>query len=65
MQACIASQRHWLMVEPACLRARPQPGGGLWSSLKAVELANLTFPTLGEVIDQPHRGIERIRHTRV
>ena len=36
---------------------------GLWSSLKAVELANLCGPTLAAVIDQTHRGIDRIRHT--
>jgi hypothetical protein len=36
---------------------------GLWSSLKAVELANLTMPTLGEVIDQAHRGVDRVRRT--
>jgi hypothetical protein len=35
----------------------------LWSSLKAVELANLATSTLGEVIDQAHRGIERVRRT--
>jgi hypothetical protein len=35
----------------------------LWSSLKAVELANLATPTLGEVIDKAHRGIERVRRT--
>ena len=34
-----------------------------WSSLKAVELANLTLPTLAEVIDQAHRGIDRVRRT--
>src|SRR5215207_8825527 len=39
------------------------PVEGLWSSLKAVELANLTSPTLAEVIDQAHRGIERVRRT--
>jgi hypothetical protein len=31
--------------------------------LNAVELANLTSPTLGEVIDQAHRGVERMRRT--
>jgi hypothetical protein len=36
---------------------------GLWSSLKAVELANRTGRTLAEVIDQAHRGIDRIRRT--
>jgi hypothetical protein len=39
------------------------PVEGLWSNLKAVELGNLTTPTLAEVIDQAHRGIERVRHT--
>jgi hypothetical protein len=39
------------------------PTEGLWSSLKAVGLANLTGPTLGEVIAQVHRGIQRIRTT--
>jgi hypothetical protein len=29
----------------------------------AVELANLTGPTLGEVIVQAHRGIQRIQTT--
>jgi len=28
-----------------------------------VELANLATPTLGEVIDQAHRGIDRVRRT--
>jgi hypothetical protein len=44
------------------VRARPEPVEGLWSSLKAVELANLTSPTLAEVI-QAHLGIERVRRT--
>jgi hypothetical protein len=39
------------------------PFEGLWSSLKAVELANRTGRTLAEVIDQAHRGIDRIRRT--
>jgi hypothetical protein len=39
------------------------PVEGLWSSLKAAELTNLTGPTLAEVIDQAHRGIDRIRRT--
>jgi hypothetical protein len=37
------------------------PGRGLWSSLNAVELVNLTARSLAEVIDQAHRGIERVR----
>ena len=32
-------------------------------SLKAVELANLTSPTLAEVIAQAHKGIDRVRRT--
>jgi hypothetical protein len=39
------------------------PVEGLWSSLKTVELANLTGLTLAEVIDQAYRGIERVRRT--
>jgi transposase len=39
------------------------PVEGLWSSLKAVDLANLTSPTLVEVIAQVHRGIDRVRRT--
>ena len=45
------------------LCAGAEPGRGLWSSLRAVELANLATPTLGEVIDQAHRGIDRVRRT--
>jgi transposase len=64
MQAFVASQRHWLVVERLPAYAPDlNPVEGLWSSLKAVELANLTSPTLAEVIDQAHCGIERIRRT--
>jgi hypothetical protein len=40
-----------------------KPTEGLWSNLKGKggELANLTVPTLAEVIAQAHRGIERVR----
>jgi hypothetical protein len=46
-------------------RRRPgaEPDRGLVSSRKAVGLANLTSPTLAEVIDQAHRGIERVPRT--
>jgi hypothetical protein len=37
------------------------PVEGRWSSLKAVELANLTSSTLAEVIVQAHQGIQRIQ----
>ena len=36
---------------------------GLWSSLKAVELANLTGSTLAEVINQAHQRGKRVRRT--
>jgi hypothetical protein len=47
----------------AGLCAGVESGRGLWSSLKAVELANLVAPTLAEVIDRAHRGIQRVRGT--
>jgi hypothetical protein len=43
--------------------AELNPVEGRWSSLKGVELANLTSPTVAEVIDQAHRGVERVRQT--
>ena len=64
MRAWIRTQRSWLVVErlPA-YTPELNPVEGLWSCLKAVELANLTGPTLAEVIEQAHRGIERVRRT--
>ena len=41
----------------------PPTRQGLWSCLKGVELANLTSQTLAGVIDQAHRGIDRVRCT--
>ena len=64
MRAWIRRQRHWLVVEPLPAYAPDlNPVKGLWSSLKAVELANLTGPTLAEVIGQAQRGVERVRRT--
>jgi hypothetical protein len=64
MRAWLATQRSWLVVERLPAYAPElNPVEGLWSSLKAVELANLTSPTLAEVIDQAHRGIDRVRRT--
>jgi transposase len=64
MRAWLATQRSWLVVERLPAYAPDlNPVEGLWSSLKAVELANLTSPTLAEVIQQAHRGIERVRRT--
>jgi hypothetical protein len=64
MRLWLATQRSWLVVERLPSYA-PQlnPVEGLWSSLKAVELANLIGPTLAEVIDQAHKGVERVRQT--
>jgi hypothetical protein len=55
------TQRSWLVVERLPAYAPElNPAEGLWSSLKAVELANLATPTLGEVhrnlVAEPHRA---------
>ena len=64
MWAWLNTQRSWLVVERLPADAPDlNPVEGLWSSLKAVELANLVSPTLAEVIAQAHRGIDRVRHT--
>jgi transposase len=64
MQAWLNTQRDWLVVERLPAYAPDlNPVEGLWSSLKAVELAHLTSPTLAEVIQQAHRGIQRVRRT--
>jgi hypothetical protein len=64
MRDWIRTQRHWLVVERLPAYAPElNPVEGLWSSLKAVELANLMSPTLAEVIDQAHEGIQRVRRT--
>jgi transposase len=64
MRIWLATQRSSLVVERLPAYAPElNPVEGLWSSLKGVELANLTSPTLAEVIDQAHRGIERVRQT--
>jgi transposase len=64
MRAWLATQRSWLVVERLPAYA-PELNlvEGLWSSLKAVELANLTGPTLAEVVAQAHLGIDRVRQT--
>ena len=64
MRAWLNRQRSWLVVERLPAYAPDlNPVEGLWSSLKAVELANLTATSRGEVIDQAHRGIDRVRRT--
>jgi DDE superfamily endonuclease len=62
MRAWLHTQRSWLVVERLPAYAPDlNPVEGLWSNLKAVELANLTSPTLAEVIQQANRGIDRVR----
>jgi transposase len=64
MRAWLATQRRWLVVERLPAYAPElNPVEGLWSSLKAIELANLISPTLAAVIDQANRGIQRVRRT--
>jgi transposase len=64
MQAWLRTQRHWLVTARLPAYAPDlDPVEALWSNLKAVELANLTSPTLAEVIAQAHRGIQRVRST--
>ena len=64
MLAWIRTQRSWLVVERLPAYAPElNPVEGLWSSLKTVELANLTSPTLAGGIDQAYQGIERGRRT--
>jgi DDE superfamily endonuclease len=65
MRSWLVTQRSWLVVERLPAYAPElNPVEGLWSSLKAVDLANLTGPSLAEVIDQAHQGVERVRRTR-
>jgi transposase len=64
MRAWIRTQRSWLVVERLPAYAPElNPVEGLWSNLKAVELANLCGPTLAEVIAQARLGVERVRRT--
>ena len=64
MRAWLRTQRSWLVVKRLPAYAPDlNPVERLWSSLKAVELANLMGPTLAEVIAQAHKGIQRVRHT--
>ena len=58
VRAWLNTQRSWLVVERLPAYAPElNPVEGLWSCLKAVELANLTSPTLAEVIQQAHLGL--------
>jgi transposase len=65
MRRWLNTQRSWLVVERLPAYAPElNPVEGRWSCLKTVELANLTSPSLAEVIQQAHLGIDRVRRTR-
>jgi hypothetical protein len=59
----------WPHRAPHLGAGRPAAGAGPPVQLEGVdgcgvrELANLVMPTLGEVIDQAHRGIDRVCRT--
>ena len=60
----INQQRSWLVVERLPAYAPDlNPVEGVWSSLKGMELANLTSEHLGELIATARAGIDRIRRT--
>ena len=62
----IESRASWtrrLTVQGAPAIDETQPVEGLWPSLKGMELANLTSPSLAEVVDQTYRGIDRVGRT--
>jgi DDE superfamily endonuclease len=62
--AWLRRQRPWLVVEPLPAYAPElNPVEPLWSSLKGVELANLSDETLEDAIAAAERGIQRIRDT--
>jgi hypothetical protein len=66
MQAFVASQRHWLVVERLPGYAPElNPVEGLWANFKGKggELANLAGDTLDEVIAAATRGADRVRQT--
>jgi hypothetical protein len=64
MLAFIASQRAWLVERLPAYAPDLNPVEGLWSNLKQVELANLTFPTLGGVRAHDTRPVMRIRSSQ-
>src|SRR5437868_1636740 len=61
MSNWIASQRHWLLVEPLPGYAPDiNPIEHVWGNLKSTELANLCSDTIGEVADIAEGGLDRI-----
>jgi transposase len=61
MRDWIASQRHWLSVEPLPgYASEVNPIEQVWGSLKSKELANLCSDTIDEVADIAEEGLDRI-----
>ena len=61
MSDWVASQRHWLSVEPLPGYAPDiNPIEHVWGNLKSTELANLCSDTIGEVADIASGGLDRI-----
>jgi transposase len=62
MQAFIASQRGWLVVERLPGYAPElNPVEGLWSNLKGQEFANYAAGTVEALADTARDGVRRIR----
>jgi transposase len=62
MSDWIASQRHWLSVEPLPGCAPDlNPIEQVWGSLKSTELANLCSDTINEIAEVAQDGLSRIR----
>lgn len=65
MQAFLATQRYWLVVERLPAYAPElKPVEALWGNLKGTELANLCVDTIGETEHHARRGVRRIRRER-
>ncbi len=61
MSDWVASQRHWLSVEPLPGYASElNPIERVWGNLKSTELANLCSDTIGQVADVAEDGLDRI-----
>jgi transposase len=57
----IASQRHWLSVEPRPgYASEVNPIEQVWGNLKSKELANLCSDTIDQVADTAAHGLHRI-----
>ncbi|QUH04144.1 transposase [Saccharopolyspora erythraea] len=61
MKAWLATQRHWLRVEPLPGYAPDlNPVEQIWGNIKATELANLCPKTIDEAHTAAETGLERI-----